>query len=182
MSKNNHEKSSDSDRKKPETLEMHAVSLDRTKRLDISHYQRAMPNKAFCWINDMDGEVEKYLEAGFTPVERKSRSNVHYEGITDRGGDKWEKRVVGTHDSGQAMHAYLLMMDKDQYHDVKIKPLAERNQHIQEAMGLAAKKGEVDDKARDGSDLKTYAANTPTGAKGFEQMAGQDGFNKLTGS
>ncbi len=124
----------------------------------------------FCWINDMDGEVEKYINTGFEPVERSTSGLRKFEGITDRHTDKWERRVVGTNEGGQTMHAYLLMIDAEEYHRIKIAPQTERNAHIQRSMGLAAQSGEADASARDGSGLETYAANTVTGERGFNQL------------
>lgn len=159
-----------SDRNGSQSLEMGGVSFDKQKRLDCSAYQAAHPDKKFCFINDMDGEVEKYINNGFDPVERMSIGSRKFEGITDRHEDKWERRVVGTHEGGATMHAYLLMIDAEEYGRIKIQPQVERNAHIQRSMGLAAQSGEADASARDGSGLETYAANLPTGGQGFNQL------------
>lgn len=178
MSKN-HKKSSESDRNKPLALEAGAVSFDKQKRLDCSAYQEAQPDMQFCWINDMDGEIEKYIDAGFEPVKRKTRAGRDFKGLTDRHDGDWERRVVGTNEGGQTMHAYLLMILKTDYQKIKIDPQLQRNRNIQEAMGMAAKAGEADSSVRDGSGLETYAPNLPTGGQGFEQDKGVPVFNKL---
>jgi hypothetical protein len=173
-------KNHESDRNKGADLDMGASSMRKKKRLDSTMYEEARPDMKFCWVNDTDGDIDRHIEAGFEPVERKTHSGRSFEGLTDRTDDKWVRSVGGTHDGGATMYVYLLMIDKDRYHAIKIKPNEERNKEIQQAMGLAAREGKADSSARDGSDIATYAPNLPTGGQGFSQIAGEDGFNKLT--
>lgn len=171
-----HKKSSDSDRNKTPNLEMGAVSLDKTKRLDSSWYESKYPDMKFMWILDTGGEVDKYLRAGASI--QKDESGDQYSGETH--GYKAKNRqgyvsVIGGTDHGVPVEQILLKMPKDQYDKMVIKPKQDRNKAIRDAMG----RGQASSDDRDGSSLSTYAATTPTGGKGFEQIAGQGGFNKI---
>lgn len=175
--KNNHA----SDKNKSRPLEIGAVSLDRKKRIDISAYQEQNPGKKLCVINDMDGDVGKYIDAGFEPVKQSNRTSIQFKGLTDRNEGEWAKWVVGTGEGGQAIHAYLLMIDEKAYDDIIINPQKKRNHDIQTAMGLSGKRGEADASARDGSKVDTYAPNLPTGGQGFEiETPAVPKFNTLT--
>ena len=167
-----------SDRKKSTPLELGAVSLNRKKRIDTSVYEEKEPNMKFCVINDMDGEVQKYIDAGFEPVKQAHRSERVFKGLTDRNSGEWAKWVVGTNEGGQPMHAYLLKIDREAYQNIIINPLKGRNHEIQTAMGRAAKNGEASADARDGSRVETYAPNLPTGGQGLDIDVPK--FNPLT--
>jgi len=163
-----------SDRKKATPLELGAISLNGKKRIDITAYQEKYPGKKFCVINDMDGDVQKYIDAGFDAVEVTTRSERHFKGLTDRNTGEWARWVVGTNEGGQAMHAYLLMIDKDAYQKIIIDPVKRRNLEIRNAMGT----GKASASDRDGSNLETYAANLPTGGQGIDIQVPE--FNKLS--
>lgn len=179
MSKNH--KAHQSDRKKSTPLELGAISLNKRKRIDITAYQEQNPGKKFCVINDADGDLQKYIDAGFSPVKSSNRTSREFKGITDRKDDEWAMWVVGEKAGGQPMHAYLLMIDEDVYDDIIINPQKKRNLDIRTAMGLAGRKGEADASARDGATVETYAPNLPTGGKGFELDAPNvPKFNTLT--
>lgn len=176
MSKQGH-KDNKSDRNKSTPLELGAVSLNRKKRIDISVYEDKYKGKKFCVINDMDGEVQKYIDAGFEPVEQSNRSGREFKGLTDRNTGEWAKWVVGTNEGGQPMHAYLLMIEKDMYEKIITGPLKKRNQDIQKAMG----RGEASANDRDGAKVETYAPNLPTGGKGLDiETTNVPVFNTLT--
>tara|TARA_Y100000593_G_C4289818_1_gene327643 strand:- start:1268 stop:1807 length:540 start_codon:yes stop_codon:yes gene_type:complete len=177
MSKNH--KKQESEHKKNDPLEMGAVSLDRKQRLDISVYQRdpKYKGKAFVIINEED--IDKYLEVGYVPVKRQSRSTEIFDGINSQekvGIDQWQTWVVSMFGGGTT-RAYLLVIDEEEHQRIKIDPINKRNEEIRTAMGM----GVVDDEAKkDSKDMVTYQANNPTGGKGFEQLGGQQGFNQLT--
>lgn len=183
MSKNKHnsdKNNHNSDRNKNSPLEIGAVSLDRNKRIDISAYEKKYPGKKFCVINQMHGEVEKYIDRGFEPVKHSNRTDRVFEGLTDKETG-WAKWVVGTGEGGQPMHAYLLMIDEDAYDDIIINPQKKRNLDIRTAMGLAGKRGEADASARNGSNIETYAPFNPTGGKGLDiESTTVPKFNTLT--
>lgn len=174
-------KGNKSDRNKSTPLELGAVSLNRKKRIDTSIYEDKYPGKKFCVINDMDGDVQKYIDAGFEPVKSANRTDREFKGLTDRNTGEWVKWVVGTSDAGVALDAYLLMIDKDMYQQIITGPLKARNHEIQQAMGLAARNGEAGADARDGAKVETYAPNLPTGGQGFDmETQNVPKFNSLT--
>ncbi len=172
-----HKKSADSDRNKPATLELDAVSLDKQKRLDSSWYEKKYPGFKFMWILDVGGDVDKYRRAG--AVIQKDESSFQYE--DDDSGYKGRNHggyvsVIGGTDHGVPVEQILMKMPKERYEQMVVNPKQKRNKDIMDAMGL----GRASKEDRDGTDLATYAANTPTGGKGFEQLAGENGFNALT--
>jgi hypothetical protein len=174
MSKQN--KDQKSDRNKPATLEEGAVSFDKQKRLDSSWYEAKYPDMKFMWILDTAGDVDKYLRAGAQI--QKDESGEQYGG--DTHGYKAKNRqgyvsVIGGTDHGVPVEQILLKMPKEKYEALVIKPKQDRNIAIRDAMG----RGEASAEDKDGSKLATYAANTPTGGQGFEQIGGKAGFNQI---
>lgn len=175
-SKNKDKDQHASDRSSSVTHEMDGVTYSKRMRLDASYYIDKYPDMQFMWINDMDGDVQYWLQLGAEPQEEESdKFNKKFPGLTDKNSGGYVTVLGGT-DNGVPFQVYLLKMSKEEYHRVKISPNNQKNHDIQVAMGLAAQKGEVDTKARDGSGLETYAPNLPSGGKGFEQS----GFNSLT--
>lgn len=169
-----------SDRKPVKGLEMDAVSYDKIKRLDSTFYEKKYPDMQFMWINDLDGDVQRWLQLGAEPqCHEKSKFAKEFPGLTDKNQGSYVSVVAGT-DNGTPFNAYLLKMPKDRYDEVKINPTKQRNHDIQTAMGLKGKTGQADSEDRDGSNLDTYAPNLPTGGQGFEKIAGKAGFNQLT--
>lgn len=170
----NHTKSDDTDRNKPATLEMDGISLDKTKRLDSSWYEKKYPDMKFMWILDTAGDVDKYLRAGAS-IQKDESGDQH---SSDTHGYKAKNRqgyvsVIGGTDHGVPVEQILMKMDKDQYDKMVINPKKDRNKAIRDAMG------NVSAEDKDGSNLQTYQANTPTGGQGFEQIAGVNGFNQI---
>lgn len=172
-----HEKSEDSDRNKPETLEMDAVSFDKQKRLDSSWYEARYPDHKFLWILDTGGDVDKYLRAGAEIQKDESGEQINSDthGYKSKGRKSYVSVIGGT-DHGVPVEQILLKMPKDRYAQLVTNPKHQRNQDIRDAMG----RGQASKEDKDGSNLETYAASTPTGGKGFEQLGGQNGFNQLT--
>ena len=169
-----------SERNKINNLEIDAVSMDKRKRMDCSYYQKKYPDMQFMWINDMDGDVQKWIQTGAEPqAHETSQYKKQFKGLTDRE-DSWVSLIGGT-DAGVPFSVYLLKMSREDYLRVKINPAKKHNRDVQQAMGLAAKEGKASSDARDGSNLETYAANTVTGDTGFAQIGGEGGFNSITG-
>jgi len=171
-----HDKSEQSDRNKPETLEVGAVSFDKQKRLDSSYYEVKYPDMKFMWILDTGGDVDKWLRAG--AAIQKDEVDEQINGDTHGYRNKGRKRyvsVIGGTDFGVPVEQILLKMPKEKYAALITIPKHNRNQDIRDAMGM----GRASTEDRDGSDLQTYAPNLPTGGKGFEQIAGKPGFNQI---
>lgn len=171
-----HQKTNDSDRNKPANLEVGAVSFDKRQRLDSSYYEKKHPDMKFMWLLEGDGSIEKWLQAGASIQEDESGQD--YKGETH--GYKAKNRkgyvsVIGGTDHGVPLEQVLLKIHKDEYQRIITDPKHKRNEDIRNAMG----RGVASAEDRDGSDLQTYAANTPTGGVGFEQIAGKPGFNQI---
>ena len=173
-------KKNKTDRKPVQGLDTDAASFDGRKRLDSSYYEKKYPDMQFMWINDLDGDVQHWIRLGAEPQEHESdQFSKKFPGLTDKNESGYVSAIAGT-DNGNPFKAYLLKIDRETYQKVKIQPKEQRNHEIHQAMGAAAKEGVADKEARAGTDLDTYAPNLPTGGQGFEEMAGVNGFNKLT--
>lgn len=180
-----HQKSNESDRNKPANLEMGAVSFDKQKRLDSEWYEKKYPDMKFLWILESGGEVDKWLRAGASI--QKDESGEQHNGETH--GYKAKNRqgyvsVIGGTDHGVPVEQILLKISREQYRKLIIDPKHKRNQDIRDAMGrgIASKAksdAELSGEAGAGGNLQTYAAQTPTGGIGFEQIAGKEGFNQI---
>lgn len=147
------------------------LAIGRQRRLDADRYIIMEPHMKFMWINDLDGEVQKWLEIGAEPVQATSRSAKIFKGLNDHRTDEWVKVHGGTDDSGRPFWVYLLKMDREVYNEVKIQPLLERQREILRAMGMGGAAGIAEDDLilPSGNALMAYAANTVTGHRGFAQ-------------
>ena len=149
-------------------------ALGRELRLDASHYMR-MPKyegKQFMWINDKNGEVEKWLRNGAALVPRETGIGKEWEGFSSRNTGQWEcVEGTGTLDSGALHHTYLLIMDAEDYNEIKIEPLKERQREILAALG----RGKTKDAAVGGG-LKTYAPAVDGTTVGIKQA---NSFNQI---
>ena len=172
----NHKKNSESDRNKPANLDFGAVSFDKQKRLDSSWYESKYPHMKFMWILDLGGDVDKYLRAGAEIQGDESQEQIS----TETHGYKSKNRkgyvsVIGGTDHGVVVEQILMKMPKERYDALILNPKKRRNEDIRAAMG----RGQIGAETKGDSDLGTYAANLPTGGTGFQQIAGENGFNKI---
>lgn len=171
-----HQQTAQSDRNKPKMLEPDAMSFDKQKTMDSSWYEEKYPNHKFMWILDTGGEVQKWLRFGASiqadETESQFEGELHgYEAKNSKG----YVSVIGGTDHGVPVEQILMKMPKERYEQVIIEPQNKRNEEVRRAMKI----GHASESDRNGSNLDTYAANTVTGAQGFEQIAGKNGFNKL---
>ena len=169
-------KTNESDRNKPANLELDAVSFDKQKRLDSSWYEKKQPDMKFMWLMDSGGEIDKWLRAG-AEVQKDESGEQHN---SETHGYKAKNRkgyvsVIGGTDHGVPVEQILPKISREKYQRIITDPKHKRNQDIRDAMG----RGEASSEDRDGSQLETYAANTPTGGTGFEQIGGKAGFNQI---
>ena len=139
--------------------------LGEVRRLDADYYAAKYHNKKLAWVNDLDGDVERWIDAGAEPVPTENKSGRVFEGITDRATSQWVRAVAGTNGNGEVMYAYLLMMDPDVYDAEKLAPIRARQEAIEEAL-----RGGKDQSGGEGGELKTYAPHLPTGGKGYEVL------------
>lgn len=147
------------------------MATGRQKRLDSSFYERLpeYKDKQLFWENDVNGAVEKWLHLGAELVRRRSKSLKQFKGFTDNLSSEWECVPVGSDDTGRPIMCYLMFMDKDEYHALRIAPKESRNEELLDALGMG--KAQVEEKVMPHvHGIKTYAPNNPVGTgRGFEQ-------------
>jgi hypothetical protein len=133
---------------------------------DITAYlQKYGKEFQLMWINDMDGDVQRWIDVGAEPVEWATARNRHFEGITDQHESKWV-RVVGGETRSGVFHVYLLKISYEEYSRIKIAPQKTR----QELIARSMKAGSDQSDYGEGPGLQTYAPNLPTGQRGLEQL------------
>ena len=139
--------------------------MSQGKRLDATIYEKEHPDKKLMWVNDMNGDVQRWINAEAEPVPLLENASRSFEGITDAHESKWVRAVGGDDGMGGYYWVYLLMIDPEIYDDVELEPLRQRQQAIKDAMtaGRDASEGA-------GGELEAYAPNLPTGGRGFEQI------------
>lgn len=153
-------------------------SIGHKRILDADFYVDRYPDKQLMWVNDVNGEVNKWIDAGAEPVAVENATTRVYEGINDSFDFKYVRAVGGTY-AGQDFWVYLLMMDKKQYHDVKIEPLRERQRAITDTLyrgrnqsrGAGGQDQGFNRNAISGAGVETYAPQLPTGdGEGMRQV------------
>ena len=148
--------------------------LGTARILDADFYVERYPDKQLMWINDVNGEVNRWIDAGAEPVPVENRSGRTFEGINDSFDFQYVRAVGGTY-SGQDFWVYLLMMDPSLYDHHKLAPIRERQRAINEAMYRGRNQSgggqESYNKAAVGG-METYAPQLPTGGQGLQQTLG----------
>ena len=147
------------------------LATGRQARLDASFYA-ALPeyaDKTLFWENDTDGQVEKWLHLGAELVPRRSKSLKHFKGFTDRAESEWECKPVGGDGNGGQLVAYLMVMDAEEYNELRIAPKEQRNKEILHALGIGKSQNDTPIMPSV-KGLKTYAPELPTGGKGYEEV------------
>lgn len=130
---------------------------------DITPYlQKYGEEMQLMWVNDVDGDVQRWIDLGAEPVPWNVDRNRHFEGITDQHESKWV-RIVGGESRSGAFYVYLLMIGKEDYDRLKLAPVRHRQELIQRAMRMG-----VTDESE--ADMPTYAPNLPSGERGLEQL------------
>lgn len=128
---------------------------------DPTPYLQKYPDKKFMWMNDVNGDVQRWIDVGAEPVPILINKRRQFEGLTDKTESQWV-RVVGGSYEGHMFYVYMLMMDPEIHEMHKAGPARER----QEAIKRSMRQGE--DKSDSGSGLQSYAPNLPTGGRGYE--------------
>ena len=136
--------------------------LGQPRNLDADFYlQKYGADKKLMWVNDIGGDVQRWIDMGAEPVPVENRSGRTFEGITDSHESKWV-RAVGGETANGPFWVYLLMVDPEIYDEVQIKPQRERQEAIHQAMH-----GGRDQSGGAGGELQSYAPNLPTGDRGM---------------
>ena len=143
-------------------------AMGHAYRLDASKYLEEYPHAKLLWVNDIDGDVQRWIDVGAEPVPVKTKSQRHFEGITEQHETKWVRVVGGTHSNGQPFWVYLLMISPELYEEVKVQPELERQRMIHEAIYGGRDQSGGDDSPR-GPKLPTYAPIVGDDERGMQQ-------------
>jgi len=135
------------------------TTLSRSRRMDISAYEAAYPDKKIALINDLNGDVQRWIDAGAVPIESRLPNRKVYKGLTDAEDGNWV-RFVGGEVGGKPYYVYALMMDPVLYHEFKNVPDLERQRQINEALHSGRS---LEDSSSQPQHLKSYAPTLPDG-------------------
>lgn len=138
--------------------------MGRAKRLDADKYIEIHKDMTLMWINDIGGDVQRWIDEGAEPVPVVSKSSRTFEGLTDKTESQWVRSIGGDDGFGGHFWVYLLMIDPAVYQEIKIDPELERQAAIRRSI-----KAGVDQSAYgEGPKLPSYAPNLPTGGRGLD--------------
>ena len=154
------------DEGKPQDENTKSIRRDmgRQKRLDADKYLEIHQDKTLMWINDIGGDVQRWLDEGAEPVPVKSKATRHFEGLTDKVESQWVRAIGGTDGFGGHFWVYLLMIEPAIYQEIKIDPEKERQAAIRRAIVAGADQSQY----TEGPKLPSYAPNLPSGKQGIE--------------
>ena len=129
--------------------------------LDSEVYEQLLPDKKLMKINDVNGEVQWWIDRGAEPVPVMHDKRKTFKGLNDKNESEWVCWPGGTHD-GTPFKVYLLQIDPELYEHYKTGPENKRKKDIREAMYRG--KGTE-------SDAPTYAPNLPdSDGRGFNSI------------
>jgi hypothetical protein len=129
--------------------------------LDSEIYEQIHKDKKLMKINEINGEVQHWLDRGAEPVPVQHEQRKVYKGLNDKKESEWVCWPGGTHD-GTPFKVYLLMIDPELYAHYKTEPERKRQADIRAAMY----RGEGTE-----NDAQTYAPNLPDGSgRGFNTI------------
>jgi hypothetical protein len=129
--------------------------------LDSEVYELSYPDKKLMKINDINGEVQWWLDRDAEPVPVQNDRRKTFKGLNDKQETEWVCWPGGTHD-GTPFKVYLLMIDPELYDYYKTGPERKRQEDIKAAMKMGAGTE---------TDAQTYAPNLPDGSgQGFNQI------------
>lgn len=126
---------------------------------DITQYLERYQDMQLLWVNDLQGDVQRWIDVGAEPVPVHSLAKKTFEGITDKVESKWVRSVGGDDGMGGHFWVYLMMIEPDAYHEVRIQPQLDRQELIRRAMKAGADESGMEG----GIMIPTYAPNLPTG-------------------
>lgn len=137
-------------------------------KMDMQPYIDAYPNKALMLINDLDGDLQRWLDAGAEPIPAVIAGRKTYEGLNDKSASQWVRFVAGQTEGGDTYYAFGLMMDPELYDEYKHGPERQRLEDIDNALF----RGKVEtDTLEGGGGIQSYAASLPVGTgKGYNQI------------
>ena len=137
---------------------------------DITPYlQKYGDEFQLMWINDVDGDVQRWIDHGAEPVEWLTNRNRTFAGITDSHESQWV-RIVGGETRSGVFYVYLLKISYAEYARIKISPVKARQELIRRSMIGGGDQSTGGKDALGGPNLPTYAAELPSGSRGLEQL------------
>ncbi|MGI9251266.1 MAG: hypothetical protein ACR2PR_08720 [Pseudohongiellaceae bacterium] len=139
--------------------------MGQHRRLDVDKYVEKYQDKKLMLVNDMNGDVQRWIDEGAEPVPMMT-TRRQFEGITDKSESNWVRFVGGDDGMGNHFWVYLLMIDHDQYNEVKVSPERERQRLIHESIYGGGDRSEMDGA---GPKLPTYQPYLPSGDRGFDE-------------
>lgn len=132
------------------------VVTGRQGRLNADYYLGLPEYKGHTlfYRHDNDGSIDMALDVGAQLVPKRKSHSPRYKGVNDRGTSEYACVPGVMMDQGHPVTAYLLAMPDEEYEKYFINPVKQRNQDIQNAMGL----GKISPEDQEiGGGLKTYA-------------------------
>lgn len=149
------------------------TAVEGQPRMDSSVYERQYPDKKFIKANDLDGEVQRWIDAGAEPVKRHVEGRKVYAGINDHSDSDWVTWIGGTDSGGKEFLVYLLMIDPEAFAKYKTEPVAARQAEIEKALYRGVNQSGEKETLPGGGSMQTYAPNLPDGSgQGFNQIKG----------
>jgi hypothetical protein len=149
------------ERKESDNPKAVRADMQQKRNLDADYYVQRYPDMQLMWINDIGGEVQRWIDAGAEPVQVENRSGRTFAGITDKHESEWVRAVGGDDGMGNHFWVYLLMIDREEYNRIKLDPVKKRQLDIQNALYSGH------DQSDSRSGLKSYAPELPTGDIGM---------------
>ncbi len=144
--------------------------MGQAKRLNADKYLLEYPEHQLMWVNDTNGDVERWLDEGAEPVPVQSKAAKEYKGLTDRRESEWVRAIGGDDGMGGHFWVYLLKVERQLYAELVTEPEQDRLDLIKRAMHMG--RDQSDDNENRGLKLPSYAPNLPTGGTGFAESTG----------
>ncbi|MGI9250922.1 MAG: hypothetical protein ACR2PR_06960 [Pseudohongiellaceae bacterium] len=140
-------------------------TMGQHRRLDVDKYVEQYQDKKLMLVNDMNGDVQRWIDEGAEPVPVMT-TRRQFEGITDKHESQWVRFVGGDDGMGNHFFVYLLMIDPERYNEVKISPERERQRLIHQSIYGGGDRSDMDGA---GPKLPTYQPHLPSGERGFDE-------------
>ena len=138
-------------------------------RMDMEVYVNEYPEKKLAVINDENGDVQRWLDAGAELIPAKIQGRKLYEGFNDKAANGYVKFVTGQSSNGEPSYAYGIMMDPDLYDDFKAAPQRQRHEDVKNAMrgGISSEGATFEG----GESMRSYAPSLPAGeGRGYNEL------------
>lgn len=141
-------------------------SLSKNMKLDSAFYEADAPDMKHMKINNLDGDVQWWIDRGAVPVERQSPDRKVFKGINDKQDSEYVQWPGGESD-GTPYNVVLLRITPELYHMYKTGPEEDRQAAIRASMYRDIGKDATGDQ-----EATSYAPHLPTGGneRGFNEI------------